>query len=96
MARRLRRPISALVYYRGIRYRLDLEVCRKALVRAQIEGKLDSMEGLAKLIGASRSTVSRFFSGRNTSLTVTLKVLDALGLGFDDVARSGDDVDDAA
>lgn len=44
------------------------------------------MESLANACGISRSTASRFFSGRPTSLAVTLKILAALRLGFDDVA----------
>jgi hypothetical protein len=44
------------------------------------------MECLAEAVGISRSTASRFFSGRPTSLTVTLKILAALKLTFEDVA----------
>ncbi len=66
---------------------LDLVCCRRALVNCQVEGKFDSMQSLADTVGISRSTASRFFSGRPTSLTVTLKILDALGLAFDEVAR---------
>jgi hypothetical protein len=51
----------------------------------QIAGDFDSVEGLADRIRCSRSTVSRFFSGRNTSLTVTLRILGALQLTFDQV-----------
>jgi transcriptional regulator with XRE-family HTH domain len=91
MARRTRRPYEANVMYRGIPYVLDLVRCRRALVGCQIEGKFDSMEGLADACGISRSTVSRFFSGRQTSLSVTLKILDAIGLGFNDVARAAAD-----
>lgn len=53
------------------------------------------MESLAVAVGISRSTASRFFSGKPTSLTVTLKILDALKLRFDDVARPKSDEDDA-
>jgi len=45
------------------------------------------MESLATAVGISRSTASRFFSGRQTSLDVTLRILDALGLTFEEVAR---------
>jgi hypothetical protein len=71
---------------RGIPYLLDLVRCRRALVQRQVDGELDSMESLALATGISRSTASRFFSGRPTSLAVTLKILDALRLGFEEVA----------
>jgi DNA-binding XRE family transcriptional regulator len=73
-------------WYRGLPYRLDLARCRRALIHRQVEGELDSMESLAQAVGISRSTVSRFFSGRPTSLTVTLKILAVLRLKFDEVA----------
>jgi transcriptional regulator with XRE-family HTH domain len=81
------RPTQVEVWYRGIPYLLDLVRCRRALVQRQIEGELDSMESLAQAVGISRSTASRFFSGRPTSLTVTLKILEALKLKFDEVAQ---------
>jgi hypothetical protein len=48
------------------------------------------MESLSGACGISRSTASRFFSGRNTSLAVTLRILAALRLAFEDVARPQD------
>jgi hypothetical protein len=84
---RRRRPRQVTVWYRGIAYTLDLVCCRRALVNRQVEGRLDSMQSLADTVGISRSTASRYFSGRPTSLTVTLKILDVLGLTFEDVAR---------
>lgn len=80
------KPKHVTVWYRGIAFSLDLVRCRRALVQRQVEGALDSIESLAKAVGISRSTASRFFSGRATSLTVTLKILDALGLKFEEVA----------
>jgi len=53
------------------------------------------MEQLADAVGASRSTASRFFSGRPTSLSVTKRILDALGLKFEDVLTHESE-DDAA
>jgi transcriptional regulator with XRE-family HTH domain len=85
-ARMASRPKQVTVWYRGIPYTLDLMVCRRALVDRQVEGRLDSMESLANAVGISRSTASRFFSGRPTSLAVTLKILEALHLTFDEVA----------
>jgi len=81
------RPRHVSVSYRGMPYTLDLAKCRRALVYRQVEGHLDSIESLAAAVGISRSTASRFFSGRATSLAVTLKILKALRLKFEDVAR---------
>src|ERR1700736_2641972 len=96
MARMTSRPTQVEVWYRGIPYLLGLVRCRRALVHRQVEGELDSMESLAKAVGISRSTASRFFSGRPTSLTVTLKILEVLKLRFDDVARPKSDEDDVS
>jgi transcriptional regulator with XRE-family HTH domain len=85
-ARMASRPKQVTVWYRGIPYTLDLVRCRRALVTRQVEGKLDSMESLANAVGISRSTASRFFSGRPTSLAVTLKILEALNLPFEEAA----------
>jgi hypothetical protein len=86
-ARMTTRPKHVTVWYRGIPYTLDLVRCRRALVERQVEGELDSMASLARTVGVSRSTASRFFSGRQTSLTVTVRILQALRLRFEDVAR---------
>lgn len=63
-------PKYVTVWYRGIPYTLDLVCCRRALVERQVAGELSCMEDLAGAIGISRSTTSRFFSGRPTSLMV--------------------------
>jgi transcriptional regulator with XRE-family HTH domain len=86
-------PDRITVRYRGTAYTFHLLRCRRALVMSQVDGQFDSMESLANAAGISRSTASRFFAGRSTSLTVTLKILDALRLTFDEVAEpdaSGD------
>jgi transcriptional regulator with XRE-family HTH domain len=93
MARMSKRPKQAYVWYRGLPYTLDLLECRRALVQRQVQGKLDSMESLAQACKISRSTASRFFSGRPTSLAVTLKILAELGLTFEEVAKQADDED---
>ncbi len=94
----MRRPRRAIVNFRGIDHEMNVTVCRMALVRRQVAGEFDSMEGLADAVGRSRSTVSRFFAGRGTSLPVALAVLDKLKLRFeqvftpinlDDSSRSG-------
>jgi hypothetical protein len=83
---RMHRPHTVVVSYRGMPYQLDLVRCRRALVNRQVEGDFDSMESLAQACRISRSTASRYFSGRATSLTVTLTILEALHLKFEDVA----------
>ena len=84
------------MFYRDIAYQLNLVRCRRALVDRQVEGDFDSMESLANEVGVSRSTGSRFFSGRPTSLTVTLRILAALHLRFEDVARPVADREEAS
>jgi transcriptional regulator with XRE-family HTH domain len=81
------RPREVIVWYRGASYVLNLVRCRHALVMRQVEGELDNMNSLAVKVGVSRSTASRFFSGRSTSLAVTLRILATLHLSFEDVAR---------
>jgi transcriptional regulator with XRE-family HTH domain len=85
MASMADRPRKVSVRYRGVPYSLNLVRCRRALVDCQVKGEFDSMEELADKVGVSRSTASRFFSGRPTSLTVTKRILDALHLKFSDV-----------
>jgi hypothetical protein len=96
MARMASRPKTVEVFYRGIAYRLDLVRCRRGLVDCQVLGELDSMESLADKVDISRSTASRFFSGRATSLAVTLKILEALHLEFEAVASPVDEDDPPA
>jgi hypothetical protein len=81
----MRRPRRAIVNFRGINHEMNVTVCRMALVQRQVAGEFDSIEGLADAIGRSRSTVSRFFAGRRTSLPVALAVLDKLKLRFEQV-----------
>jgi transcriptional regulator with XRE-family HTH domain len=76
-----------VVNFRELEYEMDVALCTAALVRRQVEGEIGSMEGLAQAVGCSRSTVSRFFSGRRTSLAVALQILDSLKLRFDEVFR---------
>ncbi len=82
---RMVRPRRAIVNFRGIDHEMNVPVLRLALVRCQVAGEFDSMEQLAAAIGISRSTVSRFFAGRATSLTVALAVLDKLKVKFEEV-----------
>jgi DNA-binding phage protein len=56
------------------------------LVNCQVLGELDGMQSLADKVGISRSTATRFFSGQPASLTVMLRILNALHLRFEDVA----------
>lgn len=80
------RPRFVTVWYRDVPYALDLARCRRALVERQVEGDLNSLMELAKRADISRSTASRFFNGRATSLAVTLSILGVLHLEFEEVA----------
>src|ERR1051326_2678555 len=79
------RPRRTTVNFRGIDHEMNITACRMALVQRRVAGEFDSMEGLADAVGRSRSTVSRFFSGRRISLPVALAVLDKLKLPFEQV-----------
>jgi hypothetical protein len=94
MARGASWPKRVRVEYRGLPYWFDLVTCRRGLVNSQIQGGVNSLESLADACGISRSTTSRFFSGRRTSLEVALRILDALGLKFEDVATPIEDDSD--
>ena len=96
MARMADRPRKVTVWYRGIPYSLNLVRCRRALVDCQVKGEFESMEELAGAVSVSRSTASRFFSGRPTSLAVTMRMLDALHLTFADVLTPETEEHDAA
>jgi hypothetical protein len=86
VAGQVRRPDRVAVRFRGLVYELDLAGCRRALVERQVAGAgLDSFSALAQAAGRSRSAVSRFFAGKQSSLAGTLAILRALGLSFDDV-----------
>jgi transcriptional regulator with XRE-family HTH domain len=82
---RTRRPRRVAVNFKGIDFEMDTRVCWEALVRRVVEGELRSMEDLAAAAGLSRSTVSRFFGGRRTSLKVALAILGELQLAFEEV-----------
>ena len=96
MARMADRPRKVTVWYRGIPYSLNLVRCRRALVDCQVKGEFESMEELATAVGISRSTGSRFFSGRPTSLAVTKRMLGALHLTFADALTPESEEHDAA
>lgn len=72
----------------GHPHRVDLAAIERGFFAQVFVGKYDSREDIAKAIGRSRSrsTVSRFFGGRNTSIRVFLDILTELGLKFEDVA----------
>jgi len=82
-----RLPTSVIIRPNGVPFELDLIACRRALVLRQVDGDFDGIDGLAKKVGCSRSTASRFFSGRPTSLKLVLAVLAVLQLKFENVAR---------
>jgi transcriptional regulator with XRE-family HTH domain len=93
MADRLKK---VTVSYRGVPYTLNLIVCRRSLVDCQVKGEFESMEQLATAVGVSRSTASRFFSGRPTSLAVTKRMLAALHVKFEDVLTPETEADGTA
>jgi transcriptional regulator with XRE-family HTH domain len=80
-----RRPDWALVEYEGLPHLLHLRALRRALLNSAIAGTHESRESLAEGTGFSRSTVSRFVAGRNTSTRTTRAILAELGLKWDDV-----------
>ncbi len=81
------RPQRVVVTFNGIDYEMDLAAVRLALTRRQIEGEFHRKEELSVAVGRSRSTVSRWFAGKSTSLPVALALLEKLELSFDDVYR---------
>ncbi len=88
------KPAVASVTYKGVPYILDLHRCRRALIRRQVEGEFDGLAEAAAKAGMSRSTASRFFSGRGTSLRAALRILAVLRLDFTDVARPAEKDDE--
>jgi transcriptional regulator with XRE-family HTH domain len=66
---------------------MDILACERALLQRQVGGEFLTMDALAEAVGVSRSTVSRFLSGRSLSLKVTLAILGRLRLRFEDVFR---------
>ena len=76
-----------IIYYRQVPHVVDTVLARRGLIRRQIEGELTNMTSLAVAARVSRSTASRFFSGRSTSLAATLRIFKVLHLEFDDVCR---------
>ena len=70
----------------GHPYRFHVAELERAFFRGVVAGRFTTKEQFSGLIGVSRSTGSRVFRGRNTSLKVALRVLAELELKFDDVA----------
>jgi hypothetical protein len=85
------RPGTVILWYRGNPYRIDLERCRHAFGKLVVAGELRGMRDLARKLGIRRTTASGFFLGKKTSLTVTLKILEALKATIADVGRPLDD-----
>jgi hypothetical protein len=87
-------PAVAAVTFKGVPYMLDLHRCRRALILGEVEVEFDGLTEVAAKAGMSRSTASRFFSGRRTSLWAALRVLAVLRLDFTDVARPAEKDDE--
>jgi len=79
------KPDWAIVFYRGFPHLLCLRALRRAMLNLALDRNIDSMQQLAQRVKSSRSTVSRFFAGRPTSVPVMLAILDELKLKFEDV-----------
>ncbi len=84
--RRRRRPATVTLAFGGNPHRVDLAAFERAFFAGVVAGKYNAREDIAKAIGRSRSTVSRFFAGRSTSIRVFLAILNELELSFEDVA----------
>jgi transcriptional regulator with XRE-family HTH domain len=87
---------TAIVMWRGSRYEIDVARCNRAMVHLQVEGVLDSLEDLAKLAGVSRSTTSRFMSGKGGGPATVRVILRVLRLEFATVVSPLDEQADAA
>jgi len=85
-ARRRRRPESVILAFDGHPHRVNLAAIEGAFFAQVVAGRYGAREDIARAIGCSRSTASRFFAGRNTSVRVFLAILHELGLRFEDVA----------
>jgi hypothetical protein len=80
-----RRPAWALVEYAGLPHLLWLRRVRRALLDSAVRGEYESRLAVADGAGVSRSTASRFVSGRHASTRTTKAILDALGLKWEEV-----------
>jgi hypothetical protein len=77
---------TAVVQYNGVSYTRNLSLCRRTLTERQVEGSfLGGLGELGTVSACTRSSVSRFFAGRNLSMQLTVRILDALKLRFDQV-----------
>jgi transcriptional regulator with XRE-family HTH domain len=92
--RREIRPRRTQVNFKGVDHWMDVLVCEHALVRRQVEGDFETLRDVAMAANVSRSTVSRFLSGRPTSLRLTLRILAELKLTFDEVFTRCEVADD--
>jgi hypothetical protein len=90
--RRRRRPESAIYWFDGNPYRVDLATIHRAMFAGIVAGKYKSLQHFADTVSRSRSTVSRFFTGRGVGLPVFLETLTELNLRFEDVATLVTDI----
>jgi hypothetical protein len=76
---------------------VDLRACRQALRRRQTEeAGLDTMAGLARRSETSRSSVSRFWAGGPLTLSLTRRIVTALGIELEEVASPAEHVERAS
>lgn len=77
----------AIVFHRKVPHVANMRTVNRAMRDRQIAGEFDSVERLADRAKVSRSTASRFLAGKNSLLSVTLRILEALGVTFDQVFK---------
>src|SRR5215831_15127434 len=80
-----RRPDWAIVSFKSLPYVLHVRALRRALIARAVDNEFSTIGELADRARVSRSTVSRFFAGRSTSLEVAFAILRELELAFEDV-----------
>ncbi len=82
------RERSIVVRHEGQEYERDLAKCRRLVLQRQMEREFETVEELAARVGLSPSTVYGWLRGVVPGTTeTTRRVLDGLGLDFDDVHR---------
>lgn len=77
----------------GHPYWFDAGRCWRRYIELLVGGDVSGLDDLAVNVGVSRSTVSRFLSGRSTAPITVRRMLNDLGLRFEDVFEPVHDAD---